>query len=291
MLNERLQLERSLVMTRLLLPAGLLLLGLSFIPTKRAERPLRTEPETPVLELCLDVQALRMLYLLRIDGDQAKKLQVIAKEIAAPDRERDKPRVSDDYRRVLVGLREALAADNEEKVEELEDRLSELTDTEGPELDDGVNVTAVARRRVPEAVRLLRPQQLASYFGSTAEEIGDPQERLVAALQELRSDKAVDWEDSRDDLADDLGWLLGGLDAARAKTVREEVTALVNKAHKLHDDAFAKQKADLEQEARAIGADVGSMKVLQHAVERTLARLLSNPRLVPALEARLKAAK
>jgi hypothetical protein len=273
------------------LSAGLAFLGLSFIPTQRGEKPLRTEPEAPVLDLCLDVQALRTLYLLRVNADQLKKLQAIAKEVAAPDRDRDKPRVSDDYRRVLVALREALAADNEDKVEELEDRLSELTDSEGPELDDAVRVTVVGRRRVPQALRLFGPQQLASYLGSIADEVGDPQERLVTALNDLRSEKAVDWEDTRDDLADDLGWLFGGLDSARQREIGDAVTALINKAHRQDDEAFAKKRADLEKEARAIGGDVASMVVLRHAVERALARLLSNPRLQPALDARLKTMK
>ena len=59
----------------------------------------------------------------------------------------------------------------------------------------------------------------------------------------------------------------------------------------LSDDAFEKQRTALEKEARALGNGVSSLDVLRHAVERALARLLSNPRLVPALEARLRSAK
>jgi hypothetical protein len=264
------------------------ILSLAMIPAKRSDVPPRAEPETPILETCLEIQALRSLYLLHITPEQIKQLHKIAKEIAVPDRDRDKPRISDDYRRVLVNLRKALVKENEEKVEELEDRLTELTDSESPELDDAVPVTTAARKRVPEVMRILRPQQLARYFGSAAEEIGDPQERLVAALELARTGKNDEWEVIRDDLADDLGWLIGGLDVGRSKTVHAEVVALLTKARNLKDTAFAKQRPDLEKAARAIGADVASSDVLRHAIERTLARLLSNPRLVEALEARLK---
>ena len=277
-------------MTRIFLLPAVLLLGLLMIPGKPADEHPRAEPEERALDLCLEVQALRTVYLLHASGEQVKKLQAIAKELVVPDRDREKPRITDDYRRVLVSLRDALAADDEKKVEGLEDRLSELTDSENPELDDAVSVTAVARRRVPEALRLLRPKQLASYFGSIAGEVGDPQERLAAALEEVRSDKNDEWEDVRDDLADDLGWLLGGLSANRSKAVRGAVADLLTRAHNLSDDEFGKQRAELEKAARALGADVPATDVLRHAVERTLARLLSNPRLVPALEARLKSA-
>jgi hypothetical protein len=273
-----------------LLPA-LLLVGLFLIPRKPADEPPRTEPEERALDVCLDVQALRTLYLLRINGQQVKKLQAIAKDLAAPDRDRDKPRLTDGYRRVLVNLRIALAADDEKKVDSLEDRLAELTDSESPELDDAVTVTAAARRRVPEALRLLRPNQLAGYFGSISDEVGDPQERLAAALENVRSDKNDDWEDVRDDLADDLGWLLGGLSANPSKAVRGAVADLLTRARNLSDEEFGKQRAELKKEARALGADIPATDVLRHAVERALAKLLSNPRLLSALQRRLKASQ
>jgi hypothetical protein len=275
-------------MSRHGLLAGILAAGLAFVPSKPAVTRPKADPEAKTLDLCLDVQALRAVYLLRLNEEQVKKLQAIAKDLAAPDREREKPRASEEYRRVLANLRDALAADDEEKVSELEDRLSELTDSEAPELDDAVQVSAAARKRAPEVMRLLRPYQLAGYLGSISEEIGDPQQRLVDALAQVRSDKEENWEETRDDLARDLGGLLGGLDAARSKQLREQVSALLTRAHGLNEPDFDKQRAALEKEARRIG-DVGPTEVVRHAAERGLARLLSNPRLVPVLEARRKA--
>jgi hypothetical protein len=275
-------------MIRLLVAVAAVTLGLALIPTKPADRPPRDDPKKPTLDIALEVQALRTLYLLRVTPEQIKSLQKLAKEVATPDRKRASPNVSDDYRRVLVSLREALAADSEDKVNELEDRLIEATEAEEPELDDAVRVTAKARRRVPEVFRLLRPPQLASYFGSAAEEIGDPQERLVAALDQIRSAEEEEWGQTRDELAEDLGWLLGGLDSEQNKAVRAQVVALLDKARELTPAEFKKQRADLVKEARAVGADVAATDVLRHGVERALAQLLSNPRLAEALQARLK---
>jgi hypothetical protein len=275
-------------MTRLSLLAGAVYLGMLLVPVQQPETPNREAPKKPVLDIALEVQALRTLYLLRITPEQTKKLQKIAKEIGAPDRKRAKPRTSDDYRRVLADLRDALAADNDDKVDELEERLLEATETEEPEMDDAVGVTVAARRRVPDVLRLLRPPQLASYFGSVAEDVGDPQERLVAALEQVRNDGEDDWEQTRDDLAEELGWHLGGLDSTCEKVVRKEVIALLNKSRELSAEEFKEQRADLEKEARRVGADVLPTDVLRHAVERTLAQLLSNPRLSEALQARLK---
>lgn len=267
----------------------LTLLGLILIPPKPADLPLRAAPQASVLDLSLDVQALRILYLLHVTPEQIQEMLKIAKENAQPDREREQPRVSNGYRRALADLREALiASKDDDKIEELEDRLVELSDSEEPEVDDEVRVTAAARRQVPEILRLLRPAQLANYLGSISEEVGDPQERLVAALEQVRSAKNDDWKSTCDELADDLGWLLGGLESRKSKAIRDEITALLTKTHNLSDEEFAKKRSELEKEARQVGADVAATDVLRHAIERALARLLSNPRLSVALEARLK---
>jgi hypothetical protein len=229
--------------------------------------------------------------LLRAKPEQLKKLQAIAKELATPDRDRAKPHISEEYRAVLDRLHGAFAADNEKQVEELEDRLSELTESEEPELDDGVAITPSARKHVAEVLRTLRPRQVAEYVGAISEDIGDPQERLIAAFEQIRSDKTENWEEVRDEQADDLAWLLGGLDSARFKAIHDEVANLLTDVHKLDSDTFTKQRSDLEKKARGIGSDVAATDVLRHAMERALAQLLSNPELGPAVEARLKSAK
>jgi hypothetical protein len=278
-------------MMRVSLLSALLLITILFTPERPRDAKPRSDPKEPILDLCLEVQAARTLYLLRAKPDQLRKLQEIARAVETPDRERAKSRASDEYRSVLGNLRVALAADDQDEVEDLEDRLNGLTESEEPELDDVVPITDAARKRVPEALRIFNPRQIAEFLASIAEEIGDPQERLVAALEKVRSDREDDWEQLRDDLADDLSGLMAGLDAARSKSVRSAIVSLLNKIRALDADAFDKQKAELTKAAREIAGATPPTQVLTHAIERDIAHLLSNPRLSAALELRLKRAK
>src|SRR5260370_35450936 len=107
-------------------------------------------------------------------------------------------------------------------------------------------------------------------------------------MKDVRGLKNDDWKDRRDDLAEELGILLGGVDEKKAKRVNDAVVALVDTAKGLSDDDFKAKQADLEKEAEKLVGEVGPERVLRNRVERTLAELLSNPRLGPALEARLK---
>ena len=65
-------------------------------------------------------------------------------------------------------------------------------------------------------------------------------------------------------------------------------TALSRPWRALKDDEFKKERPELEKTARQIVGEVGPLDVLRHAVERSLADLLSNPRLAAAIDARLK---
>ena len=93
-----------------------------------------------------------------------------------------------------------------------------------------------------------------------------------------------------------MSWQLGGLDLNRQKKIGEQ-------AAKLLDQAFPLSNADLKKQGRPGGgirralADLihqaSPTDPLKHVLEQDMAELLSNPRLVPAIEARqryLKAA-
>src|SRR5260370_4742874 len=116
----------------------------------------------------------------------------------------------------------------------------------------------------------------------------DTHEELIATMKEVRDVKKEDWKDKREDLADELAWLLGGVDEKKAKRFNEAVVLLVNKAKGLSDEEYKEKQADLEKEAEKLTGEVGPERVLRNRVEHTLAELLSNPRLGAALEARLK---
>jgi hypothetical protein len=252
----------------------------------------KKDGEPTLAELSLETKALRTLYNLRLTTEQMKMMAKLAKDTAEQARMRNPGKASDDYRKALTELRDALAAANDDdKIGELEDAYTTLEEKESPTMDDTVELTGPARKHGPEVFKKMRPSQLASYVGFLAEDLVDPQDALVETLKEIRGLKGDDWKDRRDDVAEELGNLLGGLDEKKAKRFNDAVVALVDKAKGLSDDEFKSKSAELEKEAEKLTGEVGPERVLRNRVEHTLAELLSNPRLGPALEKRLKETK
>jgi hypothetical protein len=252
-------------------------------------RPEPPEPETPVHEVSLEVQALRGLYQFHLTPEQMRWLRELAKETSQPERDRGKAKASADFRRTLVSLRSAFVADeDDERIGGLEDQLDQLAESEDPQIDDAVEVTAAARRRAPEVLRRLKPTQLADFLAARAGEVYDPEDRLVESLEKVRGMDREEWKATRDTLADDLGWALAGTDAARAGRVADQAVGLLSRARGLTEDEFKARREELEKEARALSAQATAEEVLRHLAERAVAQLLSNPRLDAALRARLK---
>jgi hypothetical protein len=277
----------------LCLVPGVLLAGLLFIPpgppkldAPPRERP---EPETPVHDVSLEVQALRALHQFRLTPEQLRWLRRLAQETAQPERDRSKAKASADFRRTLAGLRSAFIEDeDEDMIGGLEDKLDQLVENEDPQIDDAVEVTAAARKRAPEVLRRLKPTQLVDFLAARAGEVYDPEDRLVEALDKVRGLDRDEWKSLRDTLAEDLGWALAGVDADRAGRVADQAVGLLSKARGLSDEEFKDRRDDLEKEARALTSRATAEEVLRHLAERAAAQLLSNPRLDAALKARLK---
>jgi hypothetical protein len=252
----------------------------------------KDDAEPTLAELSMEMQALRTAYNLKLTTEQLKTLAKLAKDTAEPDRKRNGGKASDDYRKALTELRDALAdAGDDGKIADLEEAFTEQEEKETPDMDDAVEVTAAARKHAPEMFKKMKPSQVASYLGFLADDVIDPLDVLVSTLKEIRGLKDDEWKDRRDDLADELGWLLGGVDEKKSKRFNDAVVALVNKSKALSDVDYNARQAALEQEAEKLATEVGPERVLRNRVEKTLAELLSNPRLGAALEARLKEKK
>jgi hypothetical protein len=252
----------------------------------------KADGELSLVELSMEMQALRTLNNLRLTPEQMKALAKVAGDTAEPTRKRNAGKASDAYRKALTELHDALAtADDDDKIADLEDAFAELEEKEKPDMDDTVTLTGEARKQAPLAFKKMRPSQVAGYLGFLAEEIVDPQDVLVTTMQEVRGIRDEDWKDRRDDLAEELGYLLGGVDEKKSKRFSDAVVALVDKAKKMNDEDYKTKKADLEAEAEKLVSEVEPERVLRNRVERTLAELLSNPRLEAALALRLKEKK
>jgi len=267
--------------------AGCFAVALLFVPV-HADEP-KADKEQPVNEISLEVQALRTFHNFKLTDEQLKMAAKFAKETADPPRKRTAAKVNDEYRKTLTNLRAALiAADDDDKIGDLEEELDQITDKEKPKLDDSFDITKAARKRTPEIIKSLTVTQLATYYGSIAEDVHDPVAQLTEALEEVRGLEKKEWTDKRDEIADDVAWAVAGTDATASDKVRDKVTALLGKTHELSKDDFKAKKADLEKEAKAIAGDVGPDTLLRHYAEHSVADMLSNPRLEVAVKARMK---
>jgi hypothetical protein len=242
-------------------------------------------------EVSLEVAALQALAQLQLTPAQLKDLARRARDTTQKEQPRQVVSASDKFRQTLTGLRNALVANDPQRIDELGSALNELYDKEKPELDDSVEITDEARRQAPEVLRRLSAPQVAGYLGAYADQVPDPGEMLADALREARKLSGMEWQQLRDDAAEQVGWLLAGPDAEAEEQVRDDVTALLNRAHRLSARDFAAQKGKLEEKARALAGKLGPTDVLRHYMERSLAELLSNPRLPAAVVAHLKKKK
>ena len=244
--------------------------------------------ETAPVELALEINVLRTLYYLKATPEQAQAIQQLAKETAGPDKKRERGKVSKEYHQLLVDVRDALAQDDEERVEELEDQLEELTIAEAPELDEAVELTEAARKHAPKLLEQFRAHQVAGFLGTYADQIDDPREKLQDALGKVRGWQLAEWKEKRDALGETISILVGGVDRAKADKARDAAIDLLAKVRTMKETEYDEKRAELEREAGRIAGKLGPTDVLRHFVEHALAEMLSNPRLSAALEARLK---
>ena len=164
-------------------------------------------PDTPSpSDLKLEVQALQTLYRFQFTPQQMQRLVRIAADTAPPPRRRQPGRVSEEYSQALSDLRGALLdATDEDRIDQLEDRLEELAESEKPDLDEDIALTAAARRRAAEVLGQLKPAQLAHYLGYLDEDVADPLERLQAGLGQARKLQGDAWDSRRDEIAEEVG--------------------------------------------------------------------------------------
>jgi hypothetical protein len=247
----------------------------------------KADPNT----LSLEVAALQLLNQLDLTTAQMQALAKMAKDVTPKEVKRQPAKASEKLRKALLDLRDALVQGDQDKIDDLNDTLDDLKDSEKPELDDEVEIVDAARRLAPEALRLLSVRQTASYLGLYGDDVPDPAASLRDALEKAPGADDKEWKDLRDDTAEEVGWLVAGLDMAQAQKVSEKAGALLDRAHKLKPDEFKEQRTELEKAAREVLGDVGPLDILRHVLERDLAELLSNPQIPAALEARLKQGK
>ncbi len=241
-------------------------------------------------EMEMEVDALYVLYQFQFTPEQLRNLQKLARETADDLGVRQAAKASDDYRKTLAALRDALVkADDGDKIAELQEKLDELTAKEKPELDVATEITDAARKRAPEVLRQLSARQVAGYVSIFGDTFPDPREELLGALDKVRGLDDEAWKEFRAQLSEEVGRLVAGLDADKATQIGDKVVQWLIEVRSLGEAELKAQRADLEKKARQIVGDSHPFEVMRHSVELALAELLSNPRLEAAVAARLKA--
>ena len=234
-----------------------------------------------------EVTALETMNHLKLTRTQLEQVRKLASKTARKTAPARAVKVGDEFLKTLAELRDALIDDNEARVAALTLALDELREKENPEFGD-IEITAEARKYTPEMLRGLGSRQVMGFLGDFIEDFPDPRDKLDDTFEEIRTAKGKEWEELRDETAGQVAWLIAGLDAAAESKVRQRVVALLNRVHPMKDDEFSAKQEELSKQVEEIAGKVGPMDVIRHFTERSVAELLSNPRLAAAVEARLK---
>ena len=261
------------------------------LPARAADAPKENAGKDDLNALSLEVAALQLVHQMALTPDQMEAFAKLAKDAAPRDTTRKPAKVSDKYRKTLQQYHDALVKGDDDRIDDLGEELEDLRDSEDPALDDQVETTDEARKLAPQALKLLGARQTANYLALYGDDLPDPVEDLLGALEKSHDPAEKDWKELRDDTAAEVGWLVAGFDKDAAGKVSDKAGALLDRARDLKDEEFKTQRPQLEKEARELAGDVSPTRVLRHILERDLAELLANPQLPAALDARLEQVK
>lgn len=252
---------------------------------------LKGDAAEELVRLKREVDALETLYHLEPTKAQLNVLLGLAQKTAAKPPVATEASATAGYRQALLDLRTALTKDDEEQVTALYQKLAEIEDATPVKIADEFEITDAAMKSAPAALKVFTAAQIVSYLTAMDSEVPDPVERILITFSEGEELKGEQWIALRDETAEEVAWLLHGFNADAAKGTTKAVVELLDRGHRLKPDDLKKEMDALEKAARKIAADVSPVTVLQHFMERELAELLSNPRAVAAIKARLDAIK
>ena len=278
-------------------------------------------------ELSLEVAALRTLYLLNVwqdhnDGswkyhahapwvyilDEAQK----HKTAEAP-RQRKAPAAGaaiDGYKKVLVELRLAYIAGQDDRIIDLSDQLEELAEDGFIELDDAVTITENAKKICHQTAFHATPESIVSYLNSYGKGLPSPYNMIGKVFIERAPGQKIS-KDDKDYLLKELSYLLCGYpqfsndktkeeellkkDKQKKEDLYKRMSPIIDKASAMTPDQCVKEwglKGSLRIEydtmkREVLGLGTDYFDVLRHLMQQDMAELLSNPRLIPAMDARV----
>jgi hypothetical protein len=245
---------------------------------KSKKLPVKMTESVDLGDVNAEVTVLQVLNALEVTKTQLAALATVAPKTAQSPPPRKGIKVSATYRKALSGLRSALLGGDEETIEAALKAHDAAREKENPDFDD-VEITDNARKQAPGLFRLLSARQVVQYVAGLADDFPDPFERLRDGMNESRKLRGKEWQTVRDDIAYQVGWLVGGLDSNQEEKARASATLLLNRAAGLSEKEYTEQRPALLKSARTLVARVGPAEVIRNYVERVLAETLSNHRL------------
>jgi hypothetical protein len=254
-----------------------------------AEEVVAKADELSLNELSMEVTALQAIYEFDLTTEQMKKLRQLAPETSQKARERKPGKATEAFRKALVEFRQALLeASDVDQIERAEEKVDELRDQDKPDLDDDVSITYAARTQTAAVLRSLTQEQVAHYVDHNMDDIHDPVEHLVTALDKIRKLKGEEFEELRDEVAGEVAVLAAGIKADKVEEVKKKTADWLNRAHALAEDDFKAKRPEFEKTATQIVGQLTMAEASNNFVANAVAELLSNPRLGSALDGRLK---
>ncbi len=228
--------------------------------------------------------------------------------------------VSEAYKKALIELRAAYITGQDDRIIDLTDQLEELAeDDDNFALDDTVEITRHGQYNAYEVSGKVTPECIVNYLNSYGREFPSPNNMIGKAMIEREGDKIS--EETIKSVSKDVAEALAGFpkpvlekekkDTGKKDTGKKDT---VKKTVERHDKAaeIEKKVTQLLQKASGLSVDecrkgwkIGaplrkewetflketlgnhtSYNVLENLMRQDLAELFSNPRLIPAIEAR-----
>jgi hypothetical protein len=248
-------------------------------------------PPGDVNALSMEVAVLRTLYLIKAAPHHLERIKRDCKDCPMKPRKREATDVTPEYKKTLIDLRAALIAADDDKVNELSDRLEELAADDEPDVDDAVDITDESRKQGPRLLNAFDANLIVGYLASYGKDFPVPFRMMNKAMRtdgKGRKPSAEQWKEIRTAVANDVAWSVAGLDLKEQAKVRDDALKLLDKAYALSNEELVKQGPELRSGISKITGKAGTLDVIKHVIEQDLAEMISNPRLLPAVEARLQ---
>jgi hypothetical protein len=250
-------------------------------------------PPADANDLALEVNVLRTVYLFQLSPDMVKTTRETGADCAQKPRKRFAAEVSDRYRKLLVEYREALLRGDEDRILDLSDQVEEVRKEEDPDIDDTVEITDEARKKAPGLLRNMNANRIVHYTSSYGKDFPNPYQIIRKTMRLSGKGKpptAEEWKEQRDFVAKQVAWCYCGVDAAKSRKKAAEVAMLLDRANALSPEELEKQRDELEAAVRKLNAGTDGLDVIRNVLQQDIAEMISNPRFVAAMDARMKAA-